>query len=154
MDARESIDKAKKDLAQLKDELRVKLHLAKKDAQAAWQELEPRINVIEGKLDEASKVVGAGAEKAKAQALDGLSEVRAQWPGLEKAIDQVVTDMKKGATDVKASVDTARVKAHLAAMDGAPEELKKAGAKIKGDLEQAAAEMKTTFEGFAKKLGL
>src|SRR5205823_698999 len=138
-----NIQQAKRDLTQLKDELRVKLHLAKKDAETAWKELEPRIGVLEKKLDDAANAVG---DKAKQQ----LAEIKAQWPGLEKAIEQVSNDVKKGAGDLSTQIDMAKVKAHLAAMDTA--DLREAGKKVAHDLEHAAKEIQTTFEGFAKKL--
>ena len=158
VDARDSIEQAKKDLTRLKDELRVKLHLARKDAETAWKDLEPRISQLEKKLDDAGKVVENGAEKAKLQATLGLNEIKAQWPGLEKAIEQVVSDVKKGAEGLKAEIDTARVKTHLASMDAGDKaaegqtDLKAAGAKIAKDLDAAATEIANTFEGFAKRI--
>jgi hypothetical protein len=154
MDARESIEQAKADLTRLKDELKVKLHLAKKDAELAWKELEPRFGQLEKKLDDAGKVLESGAEKARLQATLGLNEVKSAWPGFEKAIEQVVTDVKKGAEGVKGDIDTGRLKAHLAAMDAAiaKTDIKAAADKVAKDFEDAAKDVQKTFEGFAKRI--
>jgi len=138
MDTKASIEQAKQELARLKDEMKVKMHLAKKDAQEAWKDLEPRINQIERKLDEAAAGAGDIAEKARLQATLGLHEVKAQWPGLEKAVGQILADVKKGADDVTGK-DTAA-------------ELRKAGAKIEADFEEAAKEIGDTFKGLVNRV--
>lgn len=135
MDARETIEKAKKDLAQLRDELKLKVHLAKKDAESTWKDLEPRIAQLEKQLDQA-------AQGATDKAAAGLQDMKAKWPSVSAAIDKVVSDVKKGANDLKAEVDKSTAGQRVEA------EVKK-GAK---DLEEAALDVKNTVEGFAKKL--
>lgn len=45
------------DLAQLRDEIRVKVHLAGLDARSAWQQLEPRLDELERDFREEGEVV-------------------------------------------------------------------------------------------------
>ncbi len=42
-----TLEKELGDLAQLRDEIRVKVHLAGLDAKSAWKELEPRLDELE-----------------------------------------------------------------------------------------------------------
>jgi hypothetical protein len=138
MDTKASIEQAKQEIARMRDEMKVKLHLAKKDAQEAWKDLEPKITQIERKLDEAASGAGDMAEKARLQATLAMQEVKSQWPGLEKAVGQILADVKKGADDVTGK-DTAA-------------ELKKAGAKIEKDFEDAAKEIGDTFKGLVNRV--
>jgi len=47
------------ELVQLKDEIRVKLHLAGMDAKDAWQRLQPRLEHFERTAEEVTEDVGA-----------------------------------------------------------------------------------------------
>ena len=161
-ETKSAIEAAKRDLAPLKDELRVKLNLAAKDANKTFEEFEPRIAKLEAKLNEAGEKAAAGAgaaaEKARLEATLALNEVKAQWPGLEGAFNEVVSGMKKAGTELKSEIDMAKVKAHLAEMDAAVggaekrEQLKKVTKEVQADLERAAGELKDQVTGFAKKL--
>jgi hypothetical protein len=157
-----SIDQAKADLRRLKDELKVQVHLAKKDAELAWRELEPAIGSIEEKLEDAGRAVEDRAEGARLQARLGLAEAKARWPGLERAIVQAVDDVKRGAADLKTGIDTARVRSHLAQMNArdqagerlhaAEAELKKAGAELQAEIVHAAAELKGSFRELTRRI--
>lgn len=162
IDLKKTLEEAKGDLAQVRDELRVKLHLAKQDAQDAWKAMEPKIQTVEKKLEEVAQKAGAAGEEARLQASLGAAEIKARWPGLERALGQLVADVKRGARDVVTEVDIARVKAHLAEMDAADAaqkaagkaqgELKKASAEFAAEMEKAAAEIKTSVASLKKKL--
>lgn len=162
IDLKKAFEEAKGDLAQVRDELRVKLHLAKQDAQDAWKAMEPKIKTVENRLEELAQKANAAGDEARLQASLGAAEVKARWPGLERALSQVVADVKRGARDVATEVDIARVKTHLAEMDAADAaqqaarkaqgELKKASSELSAEMEKAAAEIKTSVAELKKKL--
>jgi hypothetical protein len=69
---KQEIDKAVAQLRTIRDEIRVHLHLAGKDAQDAWNRLEPSLGELEQKMGQVSD-----ATKAKAQELlKRFSELR------------------------------------------------------------------------------
>ena len=61
---KQEVDKAVAQLRTLRDEIRLQLHLAGKDAQEAWNKLEPSLGELEQKLGQVTD-----ATKAKAQEL-------------------------------------------------------------------------------------
>jgi argonaute-like protein implicated in RNA metabolism and viral defense len=61
---KEEVDKAVAQLRTVRDEIRLKLHLAGKDAQEAWQKLEPSLGELEEKMGQVTD-----ATKLKAQDL-------------------------------------------------------------------------------------
>ena len=61
---KQEVDKAVAQLRTLRDEIRLHLHLAGKDAQEAWNRLEPSLGELEQKLGQATD-----ATRAKAQDL-------------------------------------------------------------------------------------
>jgi chromosome segregation ATPase len=69
---KEDVEKAMAQLRTIRDEIRLQLHLAGKDAQQAWQKLEPSLGDLEQKMGQVSD-----ATKAKAQELlKRFSEMR------------------------------------------------------------------------------
>jgi len=61
---KEEVDKAVAQLRTIRDEIKLQLHLASKDAQEAWRKLEPSLRDLEQKMDQVTD-----ATKAKAQEL-------------------------------------------------------------------------------------
>jgi chromosome segregation ATPase len=61
---KEDVDKAVAQLRTIRDEIRLQLHLAGKDAQEAWKRLEPSLGDLEQKMGQVTD-----ATKAKAQEL-------------------------------------------------------------------------------------
>lgn len=61
---KQEVDKAVGQLRTIRDEIRLQLHLAGKDAQEAWKKLEPSLAELEQKMGEVTE-----ATKAKAQEL-------------------------------------------------------------------------------------
>ena len=115
-DTRHAIEQARAELRELKDHLRVKLDLAKKDAQTAWREqIEPGMSALERKLDEAAVHVGDATERARLQAKLGLADVKTKWPALESAIVELASDVRKGASELSSGDLGAEV--HKAASD-------------------------------------
>ena len=111
------IDRAKEDLKRFRDELELKASLAKMEAKKATEHLEPAFKKFEAALDEAGRKLGDTAEKARLQATLAASEARSSWPGLEAAVDHVLSDikneLKKSADSIDPDKTAADVKAKL-----------------------------------------
>ena len=60
-------------LRTLRDDTRVKLHLAKMDAKDRWRELEPRITAV---LDQAAKSTSAVSRQVVTDAIHALQKLR------------------------------------------------------------------------------
>jgi hypothetical protein len=76
-DAKEQMTKAMEHLKQQRDELQLKLHLAKADAKDEWARLENQWEEMKPKLDAAREEVGKTAESVGAalgQAIDELKK--------------------------------------------------------------------------------
>lgn len=67
----EKLSAAMKELAKMRDEVRVKIHLAGMEAKSTWAQLEPRLKEVELKLQEAGSAafadVGESLEKLGGQ---------------------------------------------------------------------------------------
>ena len=61
---KQEVDKAVAQLRTIRDEIKLQLHLAGKDAQDAWQKLEPSLGDLEQKMSQVTD-----ATKGKAQEL-------------------------------------------------------------------------------------
>ena len=68
MELRDEMKKLEDALLQQRDELRVKLHLAKADARDEWEELERKWADVQSKLEQAKKVAGESSEGVEAAA--------------------------------------------------------------------------------------
>ena len=78
---KQEVDKAVAQLRTLRDEIRLHLHLAGKDAQEAWNKLEPSLGELEQKLGQVTD-----ATKARAQdLLKRFGELRDRVRALERA---------------------------------------------------------------------
>jgi ElaB/YqjD/DUF883 family membrane-anchored ribosome-binding protein len=68
------------DLAQLRDEIRVKVHLAGMDAKSEWNKLEPRVLELESKakaaLEKAADEVAQGTREALDELIDAMRKLR------------------------------------------------------------------------------
>ena len=76
-DLREQMTKTLEQLKQLRDELQVKLHLAKADAKDEWTRLEQQWQEVKPKLEAAREEAGKTAESVGAalgQAIDELKK--------------------------------------------------------------------------------
>lgn len=63
---KQNLDKDLAELARMRDEIRVKVHLAGLDAKSAWKSLEPRLDELEREAREGGVIVkGASVELAK-----------------------------------------------------------------------------------------
>lgn len=68
------------DLTQLKDEIRVKVHLAGMDVKDEWKRLEPRVNELEVKaksaVEKAADEVAHGTREALDEVIDAMRKLR------------------------------------------------------------------------------
>ncbi|MFN3594050.1 MAG: hypothetical protein ACK4TK_05130 [Thiobacillaceae bacterium] len=68
MQVREELQKLIDGLATQRDELIVKAHLAKLEAQDEWRELESKLAELRAKAQQAAEVAGEAAEEVRAAA--------------------------------------------------------------------------------------
>lgn len=74
-EARKQIESMRDDLTQLRDEIRVKLHLAGMDLRDKLDELEPQLDDLEQRAERATEAAGA--------------ELKESWAHLRKALERV-----------------------------------------------------------------
>ncbi len=81
-DVKERIDEILNDLKQERDELKVKLHLAKLEASDEWKKLEAKLAKLEAKTKElggataeASRDIGAAAKLLGQEIRDGFKNI-------------------------------------------------------------------------------
>lgn len=81
-DIKKSINEMVEELKKERDELRVKLHLAKMEAGDEWKKLDVQLVKLEGKAKElggataeASKDIGAAAKLLGKEIMDGLKKI-------------------------------------------------------------------------------
>ena len=58
---------AKKTLKEMRDELRLRIHLAEMDAKSTWQKLQPRLRELERKASRAGAAVRSSLRSLKSQ---------------------------------------------------------------------------------------
>ena len=85
-DAKEQITKAAEQLKQQRDQLRVKLHLAKADAKGEWARLEKQWEEMRPKLDAAGEEAGKTAESVGAALSLAMEELKKGYERLRKRL--------------------------------------------------------------------
>lgn len=78
-DIREQLEEGLDELKTMRDEIRVKLHLATMEAKGQWEQLEPRVEEMERQVKEAS-------EEAAHVARDGLDKLKASFKSLRDTL--------------------------------------------------------------------
>lgn len=84
-DFRRELERIRDDLTTLKDEVRLKLHLASMDAKDAYERLEPRIRDFSRHVDAVGDAVEREAEKIGTRLRDELVDLRDR---VRKAVDK------------------------------------------------------------------
>lgn len=79
--AREQVEQMKADLQQLRDEIRVKMHLASMDLKDRFQKLEPDVKAFEHRAEEVTEEVG--------------DELREGWTHLEAALKRLRDELRQ-----------------------------------------------------------
>lgn len=82
-ETKKQLETMRDDLTQLRDEIRVKLHLASMDLRDELEELEPRIDAFERRAEKATEAAG--------------EELRESWAHLRKALERVRDQMSSRA---------------------------------------------------------
>lgn len=85
-DAKERITKAAEQLKQQRDELRVKLHLAKADAKDEWARLEKQWEAMKPKLEAGREEAGKTAESVGAALSLAMEELKNGYERLKKRL--------------------------------------------------------------------
>ena len=86
VDAKERITKAAEHLKQQRDELRVKLHLAKADAKDEWARLEKQWEEMRPKLEAARQEAGKTAESVGSALSLAVEELKKGYERLRKLL--------------------------------------------------------------------
>ena len=74
------------DLKQQRDEINLKLHLAKAEVREEWDKLEPKLEEVKGKMDAVSEVAGQTAESVTAAAGLIADEIKQGYDRIKKAL--------------------------------------------------------------------
>jgi len=85
-DAKERITKAAEQLKQQRDELRVKLHLAKADAKDEWARLEKQWEAMKPKLEAGREEAGKTAESVGAALSLAMEELKKGYERLRSRL--------------------------------------------------------------------
>lgn len=157
---RSTLEGARADLARLRDELKVQVQLGKQEARTLWATLDPKLQHAEQKLDEAAKAVMAGVDVdgARLQAHLGIKELKARWPKVEHGLTDMIEDIRRAAAGARTDLDSARVKAHLAALDAdsfaerAGQELKETAEELDRQTEQAGRDLQKSIGDLKRRL--
>lgn len=81
-------------LAAVRDDLKVRLHLANLEVKDAWKEVEPAIEQAEGRLRKAlDVVVPGGAEQVRLEFNLGLKEARDRVAKIEPQLHKIGTEL-------------------------------------------------------------
>ena len=77
-DLQQQFQRALADLKTLRDEIKVRLHLAGLDAKTRWnQDLEPRLNELEGQIKDAGEKVSEAARNSLNELAEAVKGFRA-----------------------------------------------------------------------------
>ncbi len=86
MSKRTDLDEALESLERIRDEIRVKIHLAAADARDEWEQLEKKWNHLRGKAGSIGRVAGDAAEDV-GEAVDLLGqELKRGYERLRKMV--------------------------------------------------------------------
>jgi hypothetical protein len=77
-EARKEALVAKKSLKEMRDELRVRIHLAEMDARSTWEKLQPKLHELQRKASRAGAVAEAEIEAALKRLRSSLRSLRDQ----------------------------------------------------------------------------
>lgn len=110
-------EEARERLETFRDELAVKAHLGKKEAEDGWRQTEKFLNGLVEKLRTFSSKIETGASEAELQLHLGLMEAKANWDIFEKIFKDSLKDLRTDAKSLEGKVDLAKLHAHLAKME-------------------------------------
>lgn len=114
-------DKTAANFAQWKDTLKVKAHLANKDAQDAMEELTQQLGTLAQRLERASQRASEdmATDEGRLQLHLGLMEVKERWEKLRPSFEKIVAQVKETGKSTFEGLggDRAQLQAHLARMD-------------------------------------
>jgi hypothetical protein len=83
---RDDLKKLVDDLTQQRDEINLKLHLAKAEVRDEWDKLEPKLEEVKGKMSTVREVAGQTAESVTAAAGLIADEIKQGYDRIKKAL--------------------------------------------------------------------
>ncbi|MCB0418674.1 MAG: hypothetical protein H6617_07880 [Bdellovibrionaceae bacterium] len=104
-------------LETFRDELKLKAHLGRKEAEEGWQKTEKFLNNLISKIRHFVDKIGGGLGEAELQVHLGLMEAKDNWDVFEKMFSESLNEFRAEAGGLEGKVDLARVRAHLAKME-------------------------------------
>jgi hypothetical protein len=94
----DQVEDATSRIAALKDEVRLKVHLAGMDANTLWEEeLRPDLESLEGRLETLLEQGLRSAGEARVQAHLGLVEARELWEAIEPRVSETIDAIRAAA---------------------------------------------------------
>jgi hypothetical protein len=120
--------------------------------------LDPALQRTEQTLDDAVRAIAGTAGEARVQAHLGVKELSARWPKVERGLSDMIDDLRRAAAGARTDLDTARVKAHLAALDAdhfverAGQELKETTEELDRSTEKAAHDLQRSVSELKRRL--
>lgn len=102
---------ALRELRTLRDEVRLKIHLASMDRRDAWERLRPEVDRVANRLEiafeEAAALGDRFGDEAELQFHLGWMEARDRWHSLEPHVDRVVSHLQTLGEEVADAADQA-----------------------------------------------
>ena len=83
---RDDLKKLVDDLTQQRDEINLKLHLAKAEVRDEWDKLEPKLEEVKGKMSTVREVAGQTAESVTAAAGLIADEIKQGYDRIKKSL--------------------------------------------------------------------
>ena len=110
------------ELARLRDEMMLKIHLAEMDARDAWNQISPEVEKVEKRLEEsARRAVDGVGDEAELQLHLAFMDARERWGELEGHLRGIASRVRRAGTQaIEALVslpDRAKLHTTLARMD-------------------------------------
>lgn len=123
-------------LAELRDELRVQIHLASMDARDAFEDIDPELSRMSDALKSLTENVEGSVEESDVRLHLLAMEIRDRWETLSGIVRNLVESVQQRGEATHGKLDTARVRAHLARLDAA-DEIERRRADIRARLREA-----------------
>jgi hypothetical protein len=114
---RSEIDSLKERLRGLRDHAQVQRRLAEMEASDAWTRLQGQVDRTMEQLDEAGQAVETASEDARERGQLALLEAKERADEIGQRFDELGARAGEAGTSMRAQVDLAQLRAHLARME-------------------------------------
>lgn len=150
-DAREWLTQAREGIARLRDEVRVRVHLAGLEAKQAWEGLETQLGRAQTRLEQAARSAEQGLHDGPAglevhlAVMEARDRLRELAPALQAIRARIERAGEQGAAQVP---DALKLEAQLAKMD-----LADAVERRRAEAERGMREIRTRLRALADEIG-